>query len=130
MRGGPFQRAWSNEMSERLAPALGDDLAEIRRQVMTGQAMLVEWPDFGLTVLRLEHPAKQPPILVVVAAVGVDMAASLPGLADLAHQNGAHRIRAHVEKPGMERLLNKLGFTRGETVFFRDIRGFINGRQV
>ncbi|MCW8917482.1 MAG: hypothetical protein OQL08_01495 [Gammaproteobacteria bacterium] len=127
---GPFQRAWSNEIGQRLAPALGDDLAEIRRQVMTGQAMLVEWPEFGLTVLRMEHPATQPPILVVVAAVGFDMASSLPGLADLAHKNGAQRIRAHVKKPGMEKLLNRLGFTRGESVFFRDIRGFIDGRIV
>lgn len=104
-----------------LASALGDDLAEIQREVAQGRAILTQWNNEFFAVLRDEHSAKGKE-LVIVAAAGKHSQKHTLEIMRLAQSQGYYSVRLHTLKPEpMLRMSNAagLGLVRAETVLRR-----------
>ena len=112
---------WCQDAERDLAPALDDDADEIRRQVEAGEAELFLIPGRGWLVTRIEKPAGQPPVLVLVAGAGRDLHAVVDEFKKLAARNRMGRIRAHSSRPGMARMLGAHGFRPVETVYAMEV---------
>lgn len=106
---------WNDEAGAELAPALGADIEIVREQVQTGDARLYRVQGYGWIVLRVER-AGTGPELVLVAGAGQGLRDVVPALVRLARDNGCNSVRAHVERPGMIRLMAGCGFEAVHTV--------------
>lgn len=117
----PRKIPWNRTAAEALAPALGLDVHEIRRQVEEGVAELFIIPAHGYLVTRIEQAEGQPPELVLVAGAGHGLDAVVEAFREIARRNGIGSLRAHCRRPGMARMLGRHGFYVLETVYRAEI---------
>ncbi|MDI5984898.1 hypothetical protein QLQ85_08850 [Halomonas sp. M4R5S39] len=99
-----------------LAPAMGDDADEIAAEVAAGRARLLRWSDGSRGVIRLEIGPTGRQELVLVAGAGQGYAAKVAALVAHAERRG-WRVRTHIRRPGLARILEGLGFIESERVF-------------
>lgn len=100
-----------------LAPAMGGDAADIVADVNAGRARLLRYRDGSRGVIRLETTATGKRELVLVAGAGHGYAAKVAELVALARARG-WKVRTHIRRPGLARILSGLGFAEGERVFY------------
>ncbi len=112
---------WSEMAEQALAPALGEDLLEIRRQVEAGVAELFHVQGHGFLVTRIEECAGLPPELVLVAGSGQGLDDVVRAFLEIARNNGIGSVRAHSRRPGMARMLGRHGFDEVERVYRRAV---------
>lgn len=110
--------AWSNEAEAMLLPAMGDDLAIIRREVEEGEAKLWRVDGCGFVITRLEH-YQEFSELVLVAFAGRESGVILERAQQVCRSLGVRSIRFHTShnERAAARLVGRFGFQPVETVF-------------
>lgn len=98
-----------------LAPAMGSDARQITAEVEAGVSRLIRYADGSRIVCRLERDINSAE-LVVVAGAGRDAWGKMAEIAALANQKG-WSVRFHTRRPGLGRMLARLGFVESERVF-------------
>lgn len=107
--------ALTDEDRAILAPALGDDAAEVIAEVEAGAAKCLIYPDGSRIVLRLEGRAPRQE-LVIVAGAGADAIGKVGELCALADAHG-WSLRFHTQRPALGAMLARLGFHESERVY-------------
>lgn len=110
-----IRRAWSPTAARGLARAAGEDLDDVAEDVIGGRAALYELAPGTYAVLRMEqaHAYRE---CVLVCGEGRELHRHMPTLEAAARRWGAQRLRAHVSRPGMVRMLARHGLTVAQTV--------------
>lgn len=95
-----------------LAPALGDDLEEVRGECQRDEATLVKLSGAasGMIITRIEQYPDGLKELVVVAGRGRNMAAVIETLTAICRKNAISSIRVHSSRKGYQRLVEPMGF--------------------
>ena len=95
-----------------LAPALGDDLEEVRGECQRDEATLVKLSGAasGMIITRIEQYPDGLKELVVVAGRGRNMAAVIETLTAICRKNAIRSIRVHSSRKGYQRLVEPMGF--------------------
>lgn len=100
-----------------LAPAMGGDGDEIAADVAAGHARLIRYADGSRLVIRLETSTTGRRELVLVAGAGQDYREKVAAILKQAKKHG-WRVRTHVSREGLARILKGLGFKEAERVFY------------
>lgn len=107
----PQAVAWTTSTTQGLKNALGEDLPIIRQEVECGLSRLWYFEPGTWMVTRVEGRE-----LVVVALEGGGLKHIMPVLISRAKAQGFKSLRAHTNKPGLEKYLQRWGVSRREIV--------------
>lgn len=107
----PQAVAWTAGADQGLKTALGEDLPFIRQEVERGISSLWYIPPGTWMVTRAEGTE-----LVIVALEGRGLEKIMPVLISRAKAQGFTTLRAHTERPGLEKYLKRWGASRREIV--------------
>lgn len=112
------QVEWCGDAATTLAPALGSDTEEIKRQVENGDCVLWYVVEHGYMVTRLEV-TESASELVLVSYSGKDTGPVLIHAQNICIAQGIQSIRFHTQHPEKlaTRFVKKWGFERQETVY-------------
>lgn len=104
--------AWSADAEAGLMPAAFGDMAIIRAEVQAGQADLwrLGGSADGWLVTRQEDGE-----LVLMCGAGKNAAGVIRHCLEVARKNGL-TVRAHIRRPGMQRIYERAGFRLREWV--------------
>lgn len=117
----PIKVSWYDALNGYLAKVLGDDLAEIRRQVKAGVCELWQIPGHGVTITRKEYQDGQPSEFVFVAGRGQEARDVIRHFEPIAKAEGFKKLRIHSERVGMGRYLAEVDFYLTEAIYKKDI---------
>ncbi|WP_259395279.1 hypothetical protein [Shewanella sp. SR43-8] len=102
---------------QKLAPALGDDLAIIQHEVNQGNAQLIMWGDGEFYTVTRGEKAANGNELVIVAAAGRNSAPYLDKIHEQAKAQGFYSVRLHTTRPNaMLRMGKRFGYKPAETI--------------
>lgn len=106
--------AWCDEATERLREPARGDLHFIRAEVESGIAVLwrITGEAEGLLVTRTEMLFRE---VVLVVGAGKNCVPIYEHFIGIAHRAG-FEVRTHIVRPGLERILSRLGLYRSEVV--------------
>ena len=114
---------WNQKAGNVLLPALDsvDDLIDLKAQVEAGADlfMVTRGPELiGAYILRVDHLASGPEGVIVAAAGHIDGGGLLAGLLPVIEKQfmGVGRIRAHTNRPGIAKQLERAGYKAAEIV--------------
>jgi hypothetical protein len=99
---------WASDIDQRLAVSAGDDLSEIRADVIAGRADLYRIAGDKTDVHMVARGEGSE--LVIMCVEGVGMGPVGPVLIDSAKRQGFKTIRYHCKNPAVHRLYQRYGF--------------------
>lgn len=118
---------WNPEAAAALAQARAtpDDLEQYRSQVEQGTAQL--WRLTGDTdshvLTRVEEHPNGDHELVIVAGTGNNSRQVIAWAMKLATEHELHTLRAHITRPGLQRIFEGLGWHEAERVMRIELNG-------
>jgi hypothetical protein len=119
-----IRQEWSPRAEQGLRVSAGDDLGVIRDEVLCGISNLFACIDGnqhdGYVVLRYEADCKE---LVLVLGEGAGFKKWLPVVEQYARQLGAETARTHVQRAGLVRWYENIGWSRREVVMAKKLEG-------
>lgn len=111
---------WTAEAEQGLGASLGEDAAELARQVNAGRAEL--WRINGDTYMVTRvHRTASANELVVCCLAGHGLREIVPVVLATARRDGRRGVRCHIKRPGMARLLAPFGFAERERVLYAEV---------
>lgn len=128
-----IKKPWSQEAENSLAEALGDTLPVVMGDVMTGRNELWQVKGYGWAVTCLEDRANGL-VMVLIGGQKEKGAAfcyedSVKALCNLAANVGAVAVEVQTHRPGIGRIVQKLGFGEVARRYQLDIEAAKNGQQ-
>jgi hypothetical protein len=126
-----IQEDWNNQAVAHLEPACDDDytINDVAFDVKQNKVSLFSIYEKDVhkasMILRLDDCATNKELVVVALGGKVDSGSLIQDLSDfwdrLAVQNGANKIRAHVSKSGMAKLMERVGGVLSEYVYKKEV---------
>jgi hypothetical protein len=118
------RQSWQANHHQDFIKSLGDDLAEVKREVQTGAAHLFEFAAPRLCVITRVERAEQGLELVIVAAEGKGLAKHWETLLTNMKGQGFVTMRIHAIRSGIVRLMKRRGFVvdstaNGQTILYK-----------
>lgn len=118
------QQAAASLQRARMTPA---DLEHCRQDVAEGTAQLWRIPGepVSYVITRVEEDAAGNQEMVIVAGAGKNAAETIGFFTELASRNQIPSIRAHINRPGLQRIFERQGYHLSEWI----MRANTHGRQ-